>query len=86
MQQQLVNFMVNKISELSYIPLKDIDTNKPLINFGLNSLLFAEVGIAVEENFGIDFPFSEIEGNISVIQLCALLETALPKKAQEVIE
>lgn len=69
MQQQLVDFILQKMSELSHIPTTEINIDEPIMNLGLSSFLIAEVNLAVEEKFGMELPFMAIAEGASIRKL-----------------
>ena len=69
MQQKLIDFITQKISELSHIPVQEIDVHASILDLGLSSFLIAEVNIAVEETFGLELPFMVIAEGASITSL-----------------
>lgn len=69
MQQQLINFMINKISVVSGIPIEDIDAREPLLDLGLSSFMMAEASAAIEDEFDIKMSPLEMANGASIKDL-----------------
>ncbi|MBT9571055.1 MAG: SDR family NAD(P)-dependent oxidoreductase [Pseudomonas umsongensis] len=58
-----------EISEILRMPTSKLDSNRPLQELGLDSLMSVELVVAVEERFGIRLPVMELSETSSIAKL-----------------
>lgn len=72
MQKQVINFIIQKISEVSGIPVEDIDAREPLLDLGLSSYMVAEISAAIEDEFGFKISLLQISNGASIEELAEI--------------
>lgn len=67
----ITNALVNKIARASAIPPSEINTNKPLLSYGVDSLVAVELRNWIMKEFGREIAVFDIMGGSSIMQISA---------------
>ena len=78
MQQPLINFIIQKVSEVSQIPTEDINESEPMLDLGLSSFMMAEVSAAIEEVYNIKICLLKIANGATIAELAEAAITETP--------
>lgn len=62
----LVHAIAEEAAAIMRIPVARVDVNVPVAEFGMDSLMAVELGIALEERFGLEAPTISLAGGASV--------------------
>jgi amino acid adenylation domain-containing protein len=67
-------WLQTKLAGVLRVPVAEIDVNQPITRYGLDSLMVVELSHSIEEKFGVAIPLAKLFENVSVVQLCGLLD------------
>jgi len=67
--QTFADMLKQEISEILRLPASKLDSQRPLQELGLDSLMSVELVVAVEERFGIRLPVMELSESSSIDKL-----------------
>ncbi|HKS08829.1 MAG TPA: amino acid adenylation domain-containing protein [Pyrinomonadaceae bacterium] len=62
-----------KLAALLRVDVSEIDVNKPITRYGLDSLMVVELSHGIEEKFGVSIPLASLFESVSVVELCERL-------------
>ncbi len=76
-EEQLIAFISKTISGILRIPLKDINTNRPISELGMDSLMGVEFGLAAQQALGDDIPLMSVSDALSIKDIAAKINVHL---------
>jgi len=76
-QGKLADIVVANITRTLRLPTGDIDRNRALSEFGMDSLMMLELRTAVEEAMGIEIPLMSLTSSLTVIDVSKRLASML---------
>ncbi|WP_178133513.1 type I polyketide synthase [Vineibacter terrae] len=76
-QDKLADLVVANITRTLRLPSGDVDRNRALSEFGMDSLMMLELRTAVEEAMGIEIPLMSLTSSLTVIDISKRLASML---------
>jgi NADPH:quinone reductase-like Zn-dependent oxidoreductase/acyl carrier protein len=76
-QVKLADLVVANITRTLRLPTADVDRNRALSEFGMDSLMMLELRTAVEEAMGIEIPLMSLTSSLTVIDVSKRLASML---------
>ncbi len=76
-QDKLADIVVANITRTLRLPTADVDRNRALSEFGMDSLMMLELRTAVEETMGIEIPLMSLTSSLTVIDISKRLASML---------
>lgn len=76
-QVRLGDLMAESITRTLRLPAGEIDRNRALSEFGMDSLMMLELRMAVEEKMGIEIPLMSLTSSLTVTDISKRLTTML---------
>jgi NADPH:quinone reductase-like Zn-dependent oxidoreductase/acyl carrier protein len=76
-QMRLGDLMAESITRTLRLPSGDLDRNRALSEFGMDSLMMLELRMAVEEKMGIEIPLMSLTSSLTVNDISKRLTTML---------
>ena len=76
-QAKLADIVVANITRTLRLPTGDVDRNRALSEFGMDSLMMLELRTAVEEAMGIEIPLMSLTSSLTVIDVSKRLASML---------
>jgi len=76
-QAKIGDLIAENITRTLQLPAGDIDRNRPLAEFGMDSLMMLELRVAVEEQIGIEIPLMSLTSSLTVVDISKRLTAML---------
>jgi len=79
-QEKLVEFITREISRILRVPVGELIPTRPVSEFGMDSLMGVEFGLAAQEAIGDDIPMMAISDALSIKDIAAKIASSLVNK------
>ena len=76
-QAKLADIIADSITRTLRLPDGDVDRNRALSEFGMDSLMMLELRMAVEERMGIEIPLMSLTASLTITEISRRLTTML---------
>jgi len=84
-QAKLADIIAESITRTLRLPDGDIDRNRALSEFGMDSLMMLELRLAVEEKMGIEIPLMSLTANLSIAEISKRLTVMLRNQDKAIV-
>jgi acyl carrier protein/NAD(P)-dependent dehydrogenase (short-subunit alcohol dehydrogenase family) len=76
-EAKIGSIISDNIMRTLQLPTGEVDRNRPLSEFGMDSLMMLELRLAVEEQMGIEIPLMSLTSSLTVAEISKRLTTML---------
>jgi acyl carrier protein len=84
-QARVADMIAESITRTLRLPSGDIDRNRALSEFGMDSLMMLELRMAVEEKMGIEIPLMSLTASLTIVEISRRLTTMLRSKDKAIM-
>lgn len=84
-QAKLADIIADSITRTLRLPAGDVDRNRALSDFGMDSLMMLELRMAVEEKMGIEIPLMSLTASLTIAEISKRLTTMLRNQDKDIV-